>query len=150
MKGRDLLALSFRLVGLVFAVIAAVSATVTLLFVLRAERTAGVVIDYSIVQNSISFMPGSDATGMLFYPIVAYTAADGAEYRLTGRSGRPNRRYAPGEELPVLYSANNASEGRLDTVMGVWGTAIIMGGLAAIFVVLGFAAPHGFGGSKKQ
>ena len=150
MKGRDLLALSFRVIGLVFAVIAGVSAVATLIFVLRAEQTTGVVVDYSVVQNNISFMPGADKTGMLYYPVVAFTATDGAEYRLTGRSGRTSRRYPVGEQLPVLYSAERPAEGRLATLMGVWGTAIILGGLGAIFLVLGLAAPHGFGGSRKQ
>ena len=146
---RDLLALSFKVVGLAFAVIAAVTAIFTLSFVFRAEPATGIVIDYSRLKNSITLMPEGDETGVLYYPVVAYRAADGVEYQLTGRSGRAERRYPVGEQVPVLFLSSNPSDARLKTLMGVWGTPVILAGLALVFLVVGLAAPHGFGGSRR-
>ncbi|MFW5826089.1 MAG: DUF3592 domain-containing protein [bacterium] len=148
MKGRDLLSLSFRVIGGLFAGLGAIVAVSTLVFVARAESVTGTVVDYAVEQNSITFLQGSEPTGLLYYPVVEYSAA-GTEHRVTGRTGRTSRTWQPGEGVTVLVSPGNPQNARIDTVLGVWGSAIILGGLGALFLVLSVLAPFGFGGVRR-
>ena len=147
MTGKNLLSLAFRIVGLTFAVIAAVVAAVTLTFVIGSVASAGIVVDHASVQNQISVMPAGDQTGVLFYPVIEYTNATGSRAVFTGPRGQSTPRFQIGEEVPILVSQSGAV--RLNTVLGVWGTPIILGCLAAIFLILGLAAPLGFGGIRQ-
>ena len=149
MIGKNLLSLAFRLVGLTFAVVAAVAGAYTLAFVLRSDHAVGVVVDYSSVQNQITVMPRSDQSGILYYPVIAYTTPAGDEHVFTGPSGRPKPQFRVGQEVSVLVSRIDSGNSRLNTLLGVWGTPIILGGLAAIFFLLGLAAPMGFGGLRE-
>lgn len=150
MRTKDLLGLSFRVIGLIFASVGAIAAVNTTLFVGRAETVSGIVVDYAVEQNSISFLQSGESTGMLYYPVVEYPVRGGGSSRITGRSGSPNRLYEPGERLPVLVSASNPERARINTVLGVWGSAIILGGLGVLFLLLSVLAPFGFGGSKRR
>lgn len=146
MSGRNLLGLAFRLIGLVFTASAIGVGGVTLSFVLRSDQLTGTVIEHSPVQNSISFMPGSDQTGILYYPVVRYTTPDGQERQLTGPRGRSSPRFAVGDPVPVYVLNSEPGNARLGTLMGVWGTAIILAAVALIFFLISLAAPLGFGG----
>jgi len=146
--GKNLLSLAFRVVGLAMAVIAAAIAAFALAFVLRSDRAVGMVVDYSSVQNQITVMPRSDQTGVLYYPVIAYSTSDGIEHTFTGPSGRPNPQFQVGQDVQILISRSNAGDARLNTLLGVWGTPIILGGLAAVFLMLSLAAPFGFGGKR--
>ncbi|MFW5741791.1 MAG: DUF3592 domain-containing protein [Spirochaetota bacterium] len=149
MKGRDLLSLSFRVIGALFASIGAIVAASTLVFLAGAEPVAATVVDYAVEQNSITFLQGSEPTGLLYYPIVEYPAG-GEEHRMTGRTGRTSRRWEPGEQLTVLVARGNPQKARINTVFGVWGSAIVLGGLGALFLLLSVLAPFGFGGVRRE
>jgi Protein of unknown function (DUF3592) len=149
LTGKNLLSLAFRVVGLTFAVVAAVVVAFSVAFVVRAETALGVVVDLSSVQNKITVMPKADQSGTLFYPVIAYTTPAGTEGTFTGPSGRSTPQFQVGDEVPVLVSGPNPGDVRLNTILGVWGTAIILGGLALIFLILSLAAPLGFGGIRK-
>jgi hypothetical protein len=148
MRGKDLLSLSFRIIGLLFVAIGAVVAAATTVFVTRAQPVEGRVVDYSVEQNAITFMNSDESTGMLFYPIVEYQAEGGGVHRITGRMGRASRAYDEGTPLTVLVSATDPTDARINTVFGVWGSAIILGGLGAVFLLLSALAPYGFGGMR--
>jgi hypothetical protein len=150
MRGKDLLSLSFRVIGLLFAAIGAAVAIWTGMFVGRAEAVPGTVIDYAVEQNAISFMRAAEPTGMLYYPVVRYATTAGETRTLTGRRGRTARTYEIGAEVPVLVSPGDPDDARINTVFGVWGSAIILGGLGALFLLLSVLAPFGFGGSRGQ
>lgn len=148
MRAHDLLSLSFRVVGLVFAGIAVIVAVSTAVFVARAQRVEGRVVENRVEQNAITFLRGDEPTGMLYYPVVEYSSG-GVEYRVTGRRGTTSRVYEPGAPATVLVSGRNPERARLDTVSGVWGSAIILGGLGALFLLLSALAPLGFGGASR-
>lgn len=149
MKGRDLLSLSFRLIGALFASIGALVAVSTLIFLARADPVGATVVDYAVEQNSITFLQGGEPTGLLYYPIVEYrVGAD--EHRLTGRTGRTSETWEPGERITVLVARGNPQNARINTVFGVWGGAIILGALGALFLLLSVLAPFGFGGVRRE
>jgi len=143
------LSLAFRVIGLVFAVIALVVAAYTLSFVVRSDGITGIVVNQASLQNEISVMPANEQTGVLYYPVIAYLTPGGIERTFTGPSGRSNPQFRVGQEVPLLVSGPGTGEVRLNTLLGVWGTSIILGGLAVLFLFLGLAAPLGFGGLRR-
>ncbi len=150
MTGKDLLSLSFRVIGLLFAVIGAVAAASTAIYITRAVSVPGVVVDHVVEQNAISLMSAAEPTGLLYYPVVAYDAPSGESHTLTGRSGRTRKVYEAGDSLPVLVSPDDPQDARIDSTFGVWGSSIILGALGALFLLLSVLAPQGFGGSKSR
>ena len=148
MRGKDLLSLSFRVIGFLFAGIAAIVAIYTWVFVSRAERVTGEVVDYSVEQNAITFLRSDDSTGILYYPIVEYSMAGGASYEVTGRTGRTRQTFEIGDTVGVLVAPDNPDRARLDTTFGIWGSVIVLGGLGALFLLLSVLAPFGFGGGR--
>lgn len=150
MKGRDLLSLSFRVIGLIFALTGVVVAVTTGVFVTRAERVTGEVVDYATEQNAIAFMRSDEPTGILYYPVVEYSLPGGGSYTITGRTGRSARAFEVGDRVGVLVATDNPERARLDTVFEVWGTSIILGGLGVLFLVLSVFASFGFGGVRRS
>lgn len=148
MRGHDLLSISFRIVAAIFIGVGATVALGTFVFVGRAVPVRGIVVDYEVEQNAITFLQGDDPGGVLYYPIVEYRVR-GEEHRVTGRAGRTDREYSIGEEIAVLVSPSEPGRSRLNTVLGVWGSAIILGGLGALFLALSVFAPLGFGGRER-
>lgn len=148
MKGTNLLAVAFRLVGLAFAGIAIVVAVTAGVFVAQSRLVSGTVVDFDVIDNSIRFLGGDGQRGLLYYPIVAYKL-DGIDYEVTGSRGRVRPDYEEGELVSVLVSETRPPRARLNTTMGVWGSSIILGGLAALFLLLSVLAPYGFGGSSR-
>ncbi len=150
MSGKDLLSLSFRVIGLLFAAIGTASAASTAVYVLRATRVTGTVVDYVVEQNAISLMSSAEPTGLLYYPVVEYESPSGERSTLTGRSGRTRRVYEVGQSLPVLVSLRDSQAARIGTAFGAWGSSIILGGLGALFLLLSVLAPQGFGGRDSR
>lgn len=150
MTGRNLLALAFRIISLVFGVLAAVTTVYSAVFVARSYLSNGTVVGHSTIRNSISVMPESESTGVLYYPVVAYRDASGEERRFTGSRGRSAPAFEDGESVQVRVSTVRPDDARLATVLGVWGRAVVLGAIAAIFLLLGYAAPYGFGGLRRS
>ena len=148
MNPRDVFGLAFRVIGGVFLLLGSTAAVFTLVFVIQAVRVSGTVIDYAVEQNAIAFLAADDGSGMLYYPVVEYYSQDGERHVVTGRAARMRRVYELGEPVGVLMSPDQPANARINTAFGVWGSAIILGGLGALFVVISLLAPHGFGGRR--
>jgi len=147
--GRNLLALSFRVIGLSLAAIAIVTAVYSILFVANSYVTKGRIEGYSTIQNSISVMPDSDQTGILYYPVVTYVDANGVERQFTGPQGRARPVYETGDEVDVRVSESSSPDARMASLMGVRGSTVVLGAVALLFLLLGFVAPYGFGGLRR-
>jgi hypothetical protein len=147
--GRNLLALAFRVIALVFGVIAIATGVYSLLFVTRSDQIPGTVVGYTTVQNRITVMPDSDQSGILYYPVVSYSAL-GTTRELTGPRGTSAPRFEVGEEVTLIVSQSNPADARLATVFGVWGTSIILGAVAFAFLIIGLLTPKGFGGLAQD
>lgn len=150
MKGRDLLSLSFRVIGLLFAGIAAIVAVSTGVFLGRAVRREGTVVDYRVEQNAITFLRQDGESGILYYPVVEYATADGEALTVTGRTGYTTRPYETGDRVSVLVNPREPGQARLDSTFGVWGSSIVLGGLGALFLLISVLAPFGFGGGRRS
>lgn len=150
MKGRDLLSLSFRVIGLLFAGIGAIVAVSSALFLGRATRVEGSVVDYQVEQNAITFLRADGETGILYYPVVEYPTTRGGRSTVVGRTGRTSRQYAIGASVPVLVDPDDPAQARLDSTFGVWGSSIVLGGLGGLFLLISLLAPFGFGGGRRS
>ena len=150
MSGRDLLALAFRLIGALFLAVALGVVVQVLLFLGSSSRTDGVVVSLSTVQNAIRFTGENESTGVLYYPVVEYISGDGVLRQITGRRGTAEPRLRVGDGVGVIYRDASPAEARLDTVMGVWGSAIILAACGFLFVLISLLAPFGFGDTQQE
>ena len=150
MSGRDLLTLSFRLIAALFFAVAIGVVVQVLLFLGGSTRTEGMVVSLATVENSIRFVGGDEPTGVLYYPVVAYPGDDGVVYEITGRRGTSRPVYHPGEAVGVIYRDADPSDARLDTFMGIWGSAVILAACGLVFLLISVVAPLGFGGRPKE
>ena len=148
MRGNNLLGVAFRLVGLAFAGIAIVVAVAAGVFVAQSRAVSGTVIEHAVIDNSIRFGTVS-GSGLLYYPVVSYQL-NGEWHEFTGRRGRARPDPDKGDEVLILVSESRPPAARMNTTMGVWGSSIILGGLAALFLLLSVLAPLGFGGTKPS
>jgi hypothetical protein len=149
MRGRDLLSLSFRVVALVFVALAGGAAVNTWIFLANSVETVGVVTGFDTRQNAIGLMPEGNATGIISYPVVEYRS--GSEtYQLTGRSGVSVDETPPGTQVRLRVSGADPGSARIATLMGTWGSPIILAAIGVLFVLLGVLAPFGFGGAREQ
>ncbi len=144
-----MLSLAFRLIGMVFLGFALVATIGTLRFTTDAVRLDGTVVDLRVEQNAVPLMRAEEETGLIYYPIVEYEGPDGAVRQFEGRAGRQRPVYEAGDTVTVLLRLSDPAGARIDSLLGIWGSSIILGGMAVAFLLVGFLAPLGFGGSRK-
>jgi hypothetical protein len=145
-SAKQVFGLFFLGIAGVLVLIALVQVISTLLFLNRATDTYGRVTDYEQVQNQIAFM---EDTGYLYYPVVEFETERGERYTFVSPSGRSERIYETGQEVPVRYLPQDPNNAKLSSFLGTWGQAAVFGGLAALFGVLGLITPYGFRPSKR-
>ena len=150
MRGRDVLSLAFRVIGAVFFAAAIGAGLQTLLFLRDSATARGVVVEHKTISNAVRFVRGDEPTGVLYYPVVQYDTEDGKTYRMTGRTGRTRPELATGATVAVRYSLSRPDDARVATVMGVWGSSLILAGCGVLFLVISLLTPLGFGGAARR
>ncbi len=143
MKGRDLLGLSFRLIAMLFLAIAGGSAVGTILFLRSATPVNATIVEYQSTDTRIRLMPDASPGGSTFYPVAEFIVA-GTRHRITGRSGSPSPTVEIGTPVSVMADLENPSSARFNSVMGLWGGAIILAAIGVGFLLLSYLAPLGF------
>ena len=149
MRGRDLLGLSFRVIALVFVSVAGGSAVSTLLFLRDSIPATAVITEYSTTNTSITLMPEDAPRTVTFYPVAEYEIG-GVTYRVASRSGSPTPRLQIGQSVVIVTRADNPGDARFDTLMGVWGAALVLAAVGVAFFVISYLAPLGFGGRRDS
>ena len=112
------------------------------LLLLRAERVTGTVVDHHVVDGASP--PFMQDQGRLYYAVVEYRDSGGRSQRVVASQGRRSRTPQPGSELGVWRVTGDGSGSRIDSRMELWGGALIFGGLAVVFALIGLMAPAGF------
>ena len=106
----------------------------------QAEKAEGVVID---------LVGERDSDGKTMYrPIVEYTTADGRTLEMTGSTASSPPSYARGEKVALFYSPTTPEDARIDGFAERYLLPLILGGLGAIFALVGWFLF--FGGIKKR
>ncbi|HUX12818.1 MAG TPA: DUF3592 domain-containing protein [Spirochaetia bacterium] len=149
-RGGNFFAVFFRGIGLAMIAGGAVYAIVVLSFTTRAVHAEGIVIKMDTVKSALPFMEQVQGSGVLLYPVVRFTTENGKSVDFRAASGSQHQQYAIGDSVPVMYDPARPGEGRIGTLMGVWGAPLILIGIGAAFLLLGFLAPMGFGNTPRR
>jgi len=144
MDARQLFGYFFKFVGGALILVGAVQAIGTLWFMQQAREVRGTVIGYERVEGAAPPFIGGDA-GILYYPVVTFDTPAGRRVEFTAPSGRNSRVYGIDDQVTVLYDPEEPATSRLGSSWGLWGSTLVFAGLGAVFVLIGFLAPHGFG-----
>jgi hypothetical protein len=113
----------FGVVALVLGAIAAYLFFDAWTFAARAERAEGVVT---------AVVPGPGRRSIAAYPVIRFEATSGpVEFRSSSGSYPPS--YRVGDKVPILYRAENPRDARLDSFVGLYLGAAIVGGIALAF-----------------
>ena len=72
-----------------------------------------------------------------FAPVVRFQDASGAEHEFLSSSGSNPPAYDTGEAVEVLYLPTDPSDARINGWFALWGIALILGGMGAVFLAIG-------------
>lgn len=128
MKSINLMKYLFLVVGGVFLAIAVFSARNTQTFIAESTAAPGTVIDMVRRQSN-----DSDT----YAPVVRFTTQAGDTIEFTSNTSSSPPSYHTGESVEVLYRPNAPHAARINGFGSLWGTALIIGGLGAIFFAIG-------------
>lgn len=140
----------FRGIGIALIVGGAIYVFIILSFTGRAAHAEGTIVRMDTVRNAAPFMDQVEGSGVIFYPVVRFRTQDGKTIDFRASSGSQHPAYAVGDRVPVIYDPSNPKDSRVNTVWGVWGAPLILLGIGAVFLVLGFVAPLGFGNIPRR
>ena len=100
----------------------------TLWFIEGAAVARGTVVDLRISTSNNS---------RSYYPIVEFVAANGAKVQYVSSSGSNPPSYARGEPVKVYYNPSNPQDALLEGFFSLWGGPLIVGGMGAVFLLIG-------------
>lgn len=146
---RSVFRLAFSGLAALCAVFALASVLSSARFIRSASLIEGTVVNVDVRQNAIGLLQSDDRTGLQHYPVIEYRAGDGIARTLTGRSARRDDAFAIGETVVLRVLDEDPAVARIDATFEIWGSAIILGGLALGFLAIGWLAPLGYGGASR-
>ena len=99
-----------------------------------AKRTTGTVVQ---LREETTSRVGESGTETTWHPVVEYEV-DGVKYRTEGDVGStPTWLPRVGENVEVLYPADQPASGRLNTFLDNWAMPLVFGGVGSFFAALG-------------
>lgn len=132
----------FLVAALVLLAISLVHAARAAFFLSRSERGVGRVVDYHTVEGAAPpFMDAGDG-GRMHYAVVELNEPE--RRRFVSPVGRRTRVYSIGSEVAVRYLPGHAGRERIESLVDIWGGALIFGGLGLLFLAIALTAPKGF------
>ena len=133
MKAFRIAKVIFLLVGAGMLVGALLLYNSTSRFLEGAIRANGEVVD--LVESRSSSASSSDSP--TYRPVVRFTTMAGEGVEFTSSVGSNPPSYSRGEQVQVLYRADEPTSGRIDDYMSLWGGATIVAGLGTVFFLIG-------------
>jgi hypothetical protein len=119
---------AFLAVGVALLLVGTVLLVRKVQFVTSAERATGTVIDVSREADS-----DGEVT---FYPVVAFTTADGSRIQFKSSTGSSPASHSTGDRVEVLYDSDDPSDAELSGFVDLWlgpGIFLLLGvGFAAV------------------
>jgi hypothetical protein len=88
----------------------------------------------TILENTLS----TDSDGDPIYkPRFTFTLPDGREICVQSNLGTSPPSFRKGQSVTVLYDPSIPEQAKINTFMQLWGGALICGGVAVVFLVVG-------------
>ncbi|NAX22964.1 DUF3592 domain-containing protein [Vibrio sp. V39_P1S14PM300] len=97
-------------------------------FLSQSQITQGTVVDLLLSRSSDS---------NTYRPLVAFTASDGSLVEITSSSSSNPPAFDIGEKVDVFYNPSFPEDAMIDSFFSLWGGAVILGGLGAVFFLTG-------------
>ena len=119
---------TFAAVGLLMIVIAVAWYANVRAFVAKAAVAQGTVVDLLPVRSDNS---------TTWKPVVRFTSADRQNVEFTSSTSSNPPSYSKGEKVEVLYAPANPYDAKINGFFSLWGGASIVGGLGAVFFLIG-------------
>jgi hypothetical protein len=119
---------AFLAIGLVGLAGCGYWAVRTRAFLARAERAPGTVVDLE---------PSRSKDGTTYRPVVDYVLPTGQARTLRSNTGSNPPAFSIGEAVVVLYDPADPADARIDSTFSLWGGPIILGGMSALFGMIG-------------
>lgn len=114
----------FSIVGVGMLIAATLMATHTRGFAEGAERAEGEVIQLVRQRSSDS---------VTYAPVISFIAGNGLVYEFKSSLSSNPPAYEPGDRVAVLYNPERPLDARLDGFFSLWGGALVLGILGAVF-----------------
>ncbi len=131
-----------RAIAIILITIGFGSLITTILFLARSTRVEGTLVAWEkltsreIRRGAPSMRPGDRPT---YQAVVAFTAADGTEHRVTGNVWS-NRRGKPtlpiGHPLPVRYRVGRPDDARVATIINLWFMPVVCSIIGAFLMYI--------------
>jgi len=128
MKTFKNLGFSFLILGLIGLAVCAWWAQQIAQFADRAQAVSATVIELH---------PRRGDNGVTYAPEVEFINLDGRQQRLISNSSSYPAAYDVGEQVEVLIDPLDHSDARISGTSGLWLGVIIVGGIAAVFTLIG-------------
>jgi hypothetical protein len=140
MKMLTIIKYVFASMGIGMLIGAAVIWTNTRSFLAHAVRAEGTVVAlqprYSSNTSSSGATPSDSNRSATFAPVIRFKHGDQV-IDFTGSTSSNPPSYRVGETVPVLYVESAPFGARIDSFFAVWGGALILGSLGAVFLAIG-------------
>ncbi|WP_206196659.1 DUF3592 domain-containing protein [Zooshikella ganghwensis] len=119
----------FLLIGLAMLVGAFFAYQNTQSFVAEAIKADGVVVDMVSSRSSDS---------ITYRPVIEFKTKEGDLVEFTSSTGSNPPSYSRGETVDVLYQESMPGNAKINSFFSLWGLAVIVGGMGAVFFLIGF------------
>jgi hypothetical protein len=140
MKTLTIIKYVFALIGAGMLIGAGFGLANTRSFLAHASRAEGTVIAlqprYPNNTSSSNSTLNSSSTSITFAPMVRFSH-DGQVIDFTASTASNPPSYHIGETVPVLYLPSAPFKAKIDSFFSLWGGPLIVGGLGAIFLLIG-------------
>ena len=97
-------------------------------FLKQAATAEGIVVELLVSRTSDSIS---------YRPLVEFTAQNGQVIEFAPSAGSNPARYAEGEQVEVLYQTARPSDAKINDFFSLWGVALILAGMGAVFFLVG-------------
>ncbi|SEH70836.1 Protein of unknown function [Rheinheimera pacifica] len=128
MKAIAIVKYLFTLVGVAMLAGAFFVYNSTSSFLKEAATAEGIVVELLVSRTSDSIS---------YRPLVEFTAQNGQVIEFAPTAGSNPARYAQGEQVEVLYQVARPSDAKINDFFSLWGVALILAGMGAVFFLVG-------------
>lgn len=128
MKAMNIIKYTFTVAGICLLLGAAFAYRSTSTFLAESAKTEGTVVDFVARRSNDS---------ITYRPVVQFTSQSGEEIEFVSSSGSNRPGYSAGQNVTVLYRADNPHDAAIDGFFSLWGVSLILALLGVPFFLIG-------------